>query len=158
LTPQSRSPSPGRSGIWRLMTRLADDQVGALRERAAAGVPVPQLAAEFGVSRAYCYKLVAGEARAGAVSPADDESGGVAATVREFVAGLGGLSGRHAAVAGLAVDLARRLDSCPPGTAAGAAAAARVAAMLSDLLGELAPADQDATAAATRLLRGLMRP
>ena len=38
------------------MTRLADDQVGALRERAAAGVPVPQLAAEFGVSRAYCYK------------------------------------------------------------------------------------------------------
>ena len=140
------------------MTLLADDQVGALRERAAAGVPVPQLAAEFGVSRAYCYKLVAGEARAGAVSPADDESGGVAATVREFVAGLGGLSGRHAAVAGLAVDLARRLDSCPPGTAAGAAAAARVAAMLSDLLGELAPADQDATAAATRLLRGLMRP
>lgn len=78
--------------------------------------------------------------------------------MRAFIDELGALSGRHAAVAGLAVDLARRLDSCPPGTAAGAAAAARVAAMISDLLGELAPADQDATAAATRLLRGLMRP
>ncbi len=155
MTPQSRSPPLPRPGIRRLMTRIADDQVRALRERAAAGVPVPRLAEQFGVSRAYCYKLVAGEARAGAVSPTD---GGVAATVGQFVAGLGELAGRPAAVAGLAVDLARRLDACPPGTAAGAAAAARVASMISELLGELAPADQDATAAATRLLRGLMRP
>src|SRR4051794_10529025 len=115
------------------MTRLADDQVRALRERAAAGEPIPRLAAELGISKAYGYKLAAGEARPAAASPLDGESWALAETVQAFVDELGSLSGRDAVVARLVVDLARRLDACPAGSAAGSAAAARVASMLADL-------------------------
>lgn len=142
------------------MTRLSDDAVMALRERAAAGEAIPRLAEEYGISRGYGYKVAMGEARAGVLSPSEGESGdSLAATVAAFVAGLGELPGRRAALAGLAVDLARRLDGLPPGSAAGAAAAARVAAQLADLLADLASTGdhEDASAAAARMLRGLMR-
>ena len=52
------------------MTTISDEDVLELRKAAKAGVRAAELAARFGVSRAYVYELAAGRARPAIVAAA----------------------------------------------------------------------------------------
>jgi plasmid maintenance system antidote protein VapI len=65
----SNGKPPVHHGEKNPRTKLSDEQVRSLRERAAAGEYQPDLAAEYGITRASVTQLVTGQTRAAAGGP-----------------------------------------------------------------------------------------
>jgi hypothetical protein len=143
------------------MTTLSDEDVLELRKAARAGVRARELAARFGISRAYVYELAAGRARPTAVAADTDPAPPAGAATRAldaFVDSLGPLRGERAALAALAALLADRLDAVAGvDSAAGVAAAERVAGRLVAIVERLADGEarEGAEMAARRMLEAI---